>query len=238
MLYHIGRVATPKLVPRKCLRYLQTTLKMGGGVLVSEFMGGIADTRKLKENIFSLCHWNSNSITTYNVSKLTQLKTYISTYEDDFIFLSETYLEFPIPGKLIDIKRYNLVRADHPNNIKRGGVCIYYKESLPVSIKTLPYFKETIFFEMIYNNKKVIVSVIYRSLSQNNCELDLFLTNFNHLLSEIDKGKPSLAVITGEFTARSPAWWTKDVYTTEGSKLFSLRSSNGLSQLISEPKHI
>ena len=177
MLYHIGRVATPKLVPRKCLRYLQTTLKMGGGVLVSEFMGGIADTRKLKENIFSLCHWNSNSITTYNVSKLTQLKAYISTYEDDFIFLSETYLEFPIPGKLTDIKRYNLVRADHPNNIKRGGVCIYYKESLPVSIKTLPYFKETIFFEMIYNNKKVIVSVIYRSLSQNNCELDLFLTN-------------------------------------------------------------
>ena len=29
MLQHIGRVATPKLVPRNCLRYLQTTLKMG-----------------------------------------------------------------------------------------------------------------------------------------------------------------------------------------------------------------
>ena len=31
LLQHIGRVATPKLVPRKCLRYLQTTLIMGGG---------------------------------------------------------------------------------------------------------------------------------------------------------------------------------------------------------------
>ena len=34
----IGRVATPKLVSRNCLRYLQATLVMGGGGLVSEFM--------------------------------------------------------------------------------------------------------------------------------------------------------------------------------------------------------
>ena len=91
---------------------------------------------------------------------------------------------------------------------------------------------------MIHNNKKVKVSVIYRSPSQNNCELDSFLTNFDHLLREINKCKPSLAVITGDFNARFPAWWTKDVRTTEGSKLFSLTSSNGFSQLISEPKHI
>ena len=41
MLQHIGRVETPKLVPRNCLRYLQTTLGMWGGGLVSEFMWGI-----------------------------------------------------------------------------------------------------------------------------------------------------------------------------------------------------
>ena len=38
MLQHIGGAATPKLMPRNCLRYLQTTLIMGGGGLVSEFM--------------------------------------------------------------------------------------------------------------------------------------------------------------------------------------------------------
>ena len=38
MLQYIGRVATPKLVPRNCLRYLQKTLIMGEGGLVSEFM--------------------------------------------------------------------------------------------------------------------------------------------------------------------------------------------------------
>ena len=42
MMQYIGRVATPKLVPRNCLRYLQTTLVMVGGGLVSEYMEGIA----------------------------------------------------------------------------------------------------------------------------------------------------------------------------------------------------
>ena len=74
---------------------------------------------------------------------------------------------------------------------------------------------------MIHNNKMVIVSVIYCSPSQNSRELDSFLTSFCHLLNEINKCKPSLlAVITGDFNARSPTWWTRDVYTTEGSKLF------------------
>ena len=86
----------------------------------------------------SICHWNLNSITVYNFSKPTKLKAYILTYKHDFICLSETYLDSLIPDNLIDIKGYNLVHTDHPGNIKRGGVCIYYKESLPIRIKTLP----------------------------------------------------------------------------------------------------
>ena len=41
ILDHIGRGATKKLVLRNCLRYLQTTLIMEGGRLVSEFMWSI-----------------------------------------------------------------------------------------------------------------------------------------------------------------------------------------------------
>ena len=41
MLQYIGRVATPKLVPRNCLRYLQTTLIMVEGGLVSESMSDV-----------------------------------------------------------------------------------------------------------------------------------------------------------------------------------------------------
>ena len=48
--------------------------------------------RKLKTNLYSVCHWNLNSLPAHNISKLTQLKTYISVYKYDFICLSETYL--------------------------------------------------------------------------------------------------------------------------------------------------
>ena len=178
--------------------------------------------RKSKESTLSICNSNLNSVTAHNFSKLTQLKAYIPTYKHDFICLSET-------DNLIEIEGYNLVRAAHPDNIKRGGVCIYYKESLPVRIKTLPYFKEALLLEMIHNNKKVLVSVIYRSPSQSNCEFESFLTNYDYLLSEINKCKASLAVITGDFNARSPEWCSKDIHSTEGSKLFSLTSTNGFS---------
>ena len=139
---------------------------------------------------------------------------------------------------MIDIEGYKLIRADHPDNIKRGGVCIYYKESLPVQIINQHYLKEALLLEMSYNNKKVIVSVIYRSPSQSTDEFDSFLSNFENFLNDINKRKPSLSVVTGDFNSRSSSWWSKDTDTIEGLKLFSLTSSNGLSQLINEPTHI
>ena len=84
----------------------------------------------------------------------------------------------------------------------------------------------------------MFVSVIYHSPSQNNNEFEVFLSNMEKLLSDINKCKPSLSVITGDFNARSSYWWCKDINTTEGLKLFSLTSSNDFSQLINEPTHI
>ena len=89
----------------------------------------------------------------------------------DFMCLSETYLDSLTPDGLLEI---DLVRADHSNNIKRGGVCIYYKVSLPVRVISLPSLTEALLLEMTCNNKKVMVSVIYHSLSQNTSVFDLF----------------------------------------------------------------
>ena len=131
---------------------------------------------------------------------------------------------------MIDIEGYKLIQADHPDNIKRGGVCIYYKESLPVRVISLPYFKGALLLEMSNNNKKVMVSVIYSSPSQTNDELKAFLSNFQMLLNDRNKRQPSLSVIKkGDFNSRC---------FKERLKLFSLTSSNGFSQLINEPTHI
>ena len=65
-----------------------------------------------------------------------------------------------------------------------------------------------------------------------------FLSNFENVLNDINKRKPSLSVVTGDFNSRSSSWWSKETDTIEGLKLFSLTSSDGLSQLINEPTHI
>ena len=179
-------------------------------------------TKKFKKNSLSVCHWNLNSLSAHNFSKLTKLKAYISIYKHDFICLSETYLHSSIPDSLLEIDGYDLIRSDHPNDIKRGAVCIYYKESLPVRAINIPYLKKVLLVEITYNNKKVIVSVIYRSPSQNNCEFDSFLTSVERLLSDIKKSKPFLSVITGDFNERPSYWWSEDINTSEGLKLLSL----------------
>ena len=86
--------------------------------------------------------------------KLSQLKAYISTYKHDFTCLSETYLDSLTHSNIIDIG-YKLVHSDHPDNIKRGGVCIYYKESLPNRVINLFFLKEALLLEMCYNKNFV-----------------------------------------------------------------------------------
>ena len=54
---------------------------------------------------------------------------------------------------------------------------------------------------MTYNNKKVIVSVIYHSPSQNYSEFDLFFSNFEKLLNDISERKWFLSVIASDFNA-------------------------------------
>ena len=131
---------------------------------------------------------------------------------------------FFTPDNLVNIEGYNFVRADHPDNTKRGGVCIYYKESLPVRVINLPYFKEALLLEMSFNKEKAIVSVIYRSPSQNSNQFELFLSNLENLLSDVTKYKQSLSVGTSDFNARSSSWWRNDINTIEGSHLYPLTS--------------
>ena len=48
----------------------------------------------------------------------------------DLVCLSETFSDSTIPNDDVNIQinRYLLITADHPNDIKRGGVCIYFND--------------------------------------------------------------------------------------------------------------
>ena len=157
-------------------------------------------------------------------------------YRHDFICLSKTHLHSIVPDSLLEIDGYSLVRADQPNDTKRSGVCIYYKDSLPVRVINLSYFEKALLSEMTYHNEDVIVSVIYRSTSESNNEFDSFLPNLKKLVNDINNGKPALSIIRSDFNTRSQSWWSNDINTTtERSKLLTLSFSNSFSQLINEP---
>ena len=80
--------------------------------------------KKKLAKCFSCCHWNVNSILAHN--KLSLLTAYNSTLIYDLICLTETYLDSTVDPNNLLINGYNVLRADHPYDVKRGGVCLYY----------------------------------------------------------------------------------------------------------------
>ena len=76
----------------------------------------------------SCCHWNVNSILTHD--KLSLSTAYNSTQHYDIICISETYLDSLTDENILKLDSYRLLRANHPGNVKRDGVCLYYQENL------------------------------------------------------------------------------------------------------------
>ena len=71
-------------------------------------------------------------MTAHNFEKI-NLEVY-TINKFDVICLSESYFDSSVASDNDDlnIKVYNLERASHHNNVKRGSVCAYIMESLPV----------------------------------------------------------------------------------------------------------
>ena len=90
--------------------------------------------QKLKQDSFSICYWNLDSLPAHSFAKLMKWKLYNWLYKRDFIYLSETYLDSTTHDNLLEIECYNPVRVDYPNNVNIGGVSICYKESLSFQV--------------------------------------------------------------------------------------------------------
>ena len=195
-----------------------------------------------KEKIknLSCCHWNVNSLIAHNFTKISHLEAYNAIHQHGFICISDTFFDSSVTegDKNIQLNGYNLIRADHPSNTKRGGVCIFYKETLALHIVNSLNFNECIVCEVSTQNSKGYIGVIYRSPSQNTIEFESFLSNCEKLLNYITSNNGLFNIIVGDFNARSSVWWTKNITTTEGTQLESLTSVHGFHQLISQPTHL
>ena len=63
----------------------------------------------------------------------------------------------------LEVPGYNLFRADHPSNIKREGLCIYYRNSLLLNILGILYLQECINFEITIGGRLCRLISLYHS---------------------------------------------------------------------------
>ena len=175
---------------------------------------------------FSVCHWSFNSISAHNFVKIPVLKTHIATHKLDVICLSETYLDASISNDddNLEIPGYHLLRADHPSNTKQGGVCIYYRNSLPLKILNIQYLHECINFEIRIGGKLCRFVSLYRSPSQLQDDFESFANNFELNIDAAAANTTFLTVVFGDFFfAKSNIWFKGDKTMYEGSKIDGIK---------------
>ena len=189
---------------------------------------------------FSIYHWNLNSLTTNNFEKVNPLEAHYAVNKFDIICLSESFLDSSIltENNNLKINGYKMVRADHPNNVKRGGVCAYVRETLPFRNFSNSYLSECLTLEVTISNRKGYVITLYRSPSQTSDEFQSFISNLEKLLININSFDPRFVILLGDFNAKSKPWSVNDTTTEDSTILKTVTSLYEMKQLISAPTHI
>ena len=164
-------------------------------------------------------------------------KAHNSIFNYDLISICETSLNdsVELPDTLLN--DYTFVPANNPANIRNDGVGLFFKNSLPVIIRTDLSFDKSIVVELKFGRKNIFFTVLYRTPSFNHTSLEFqdFLSNFENLYSKIRTENPFAIFFTGYFNARSQLWWPDGDTTPEGTKIEELFAKLCLCQLISEP---
>ena len=165
---------------------------------------------------FSICHQNLNSINLDSYVKTSLLKAYLSIHKFGIVCLSETYLNpnVPLHDVNLEIQGYELVWSDHPLQLKRDDVCIYFRNSLPLKILNIHYLQESISFELQVGSKISKFVSLYGSPSQTSDDIQKVTDNFELTLDTLAKCNSYSIVVLGNFNIKSKNWHINDKTTT------------------------
>ena len=139
------------------------------------------------DNYLSFMNWNLNSLATDNFSRTHMLEAHNSLYNYDIISLCETSLTEETTLQVPKIEGYTYEPGNHPDDVSRGGVGVYYKDSLPVVVRRDLSFDESLVLELKFPRKKIFFTVLYRSPSFNHKSEAFaeFLDNLKNLHTKI-----------------------------------------------------
>lgn len=193
------------------------------------------------DNCLKFFHWNLNSICARDNIKISLIEAYNSIHRFDVIAISESMLNSSISNEDIFIEGFSkeIYRNDHPSNTRKGGVCLYFREGLPIKRRTdLELMQEMIVTEIRIARKKIFFIAVYRSPSQNSEQFEHFIASLQMALNQLRGERPHSLIITGDLNCRSSQWWAADVESPEGTALDEIIETNNLTQLIDEPTNI
>ena len=188
--------------------------------------------------------WNLNSLLARDGSKIHLIESLQSCSEFDIFGICESWLNDDVDTRRIEIKGFSPepFRSDcsEANVHPRGGVCLYYKENLPiVERKDLTKLSECIVTEIKLKSKKIFFVLLYRSPNQSTNELNLFMENLEYMIHNLNKENPTAIILSGDFNARSPLLWDDEIMENlAGKKISDFINLNSLEQLINEPTHL
>ena len=146
-------------------------------------------------NSLKFCHWNLDSIVVNDFIKIPLIEAYNSFYNYDLIALSETYLDSSITNETISLTGFSkeIFRCDHPDGMKRGGICLFFKDILAIKQrKDLQVMDECIISEITIGREKVSSVVVYKSPSQNAESFHSFLDKLETTIQTLKDKKTAL----------------------------------------------
>ena len=99
------------------------------------------------------------------------------------LFMTEITLAMK---SMLKLEGCELIRSDHPSDTKRGGVCIFYKNHLPLVKKDdISQLSECLVCEINKKSSKSFITCLYRSPSQSKDKITEFCSNLEETLCSI-----------------------------------------------------
>ena len=167
-----------------------------------------------------ICNLNLNSLPTDNFIKIPHFEADAISHNIDIICLPETFLNsyFLLKHIRLHLHGYSLMHADHHRDLRRGGVCIYYKEQFPLICKPnlTPLNDKCLVCELKIVNKKCFITVLYIAHSQSFEEFERFKNGWVNTTLNINNSNPFSSILLGDCNARNTLCWSGDVINSEG----------------------
>ena len=182
-----------------------------------------------------------DSLPARDYARIPLIESFHATYDFDLFGVCESFLSNSISNSDIQINGFSPdpLRADKLPNVRNGGVCLYYKENLPIKERTdLQIIPETIVAEIKFKRKKIFFILSY---CHPNLPIEVFndyISAMEKILISIRKENPTMIILTGDYNAKSPLFLEHDPDTREGRIMSDLLLSNNFEELINEPTHL